>query len=58
MIEIKDAQYQLPQGIVEISSLINRDKFLEALQRIDNYETQNPIDKSLMINKPGFLIDI
>ena len=41
-----------------ISSLINQDKFKEALKRIESYETQNPNNKTLQFNKLGFLVDI
>jgi len=41
-----------------ISSLINQDKFQEALERIESYETQNLNNKTLQFNKLGFLVDI
>ena len=41
-----------------ISSLINQDKFKEALERIKSYENQNPNNKTLQFNKLGFLVDI
>lgn len=41
-----------------ISSLINQDKFQDALERIENYERQHPNDKTLQFNKLGFLVDI
>lgn len=41
-----------------ISSLINQGKFKEALERIKNYQKQNPNNKTLQFNKLGFLVDI
>jgi len=41
-----------------ISSLINQDKFKEALGEIEGFEKQNPGDKTLQFNKLAFFIDI
>jgi tetratricopeptide (TPR) repeat protein len=41
-----------------IFSLINQNKFKEALEEISSYETQNPNDNNLQFNKPCFLVDI
>lgn len=49
---------EISEEIKYISFLINQDKFQEALERIKNYETQNPNDRNLQSNKLGFLVDI
>jgi tetratricopeptide (TPR) repeat protein len=53
----KTNQY-ITEEMKYISSLINQDKFQEALERIKSYEMQNPNDKTLQFNKLGFLVDI
>ena len=62
MKKLKQSNNKTYQDIAEemkkISSLINQDKFQEALERIKSYETQNPNDKTLQFNKLGFLVDI
>lgn len=58
----KQSNNKTSQDIAEkmknISSLINQDKFQEALEEIKNYEKQNPNDNTLQFNKLGFLVDI
>lgn len=58
----KQSNNKTNQDIAEemknISSLINQDKFQEALERIRKYEEQNPNDKTLQFNKLGFWVDI
>lgn len=46
------------EEIIKISSLISQDRFKEALRRIQNFEKQNPNDKTLQFNKLSFLVDI
>ena len=62
MKKLKQSNNKTNQDIAEemekISSLINQDKFQEALGRIKSYEMQNPNDKTLQFNKLGFLVDI
>jgi hypothetical protein len=62
MKKLKQSNNKTNQYITEemkyISSLINQDKFQEALERIKSYEMQNPNDKTLQFNKLGFLVDI
>jgi len=41
-----------------ISSLISQGKLKEALERIESCEKQNPGEKTIQINKLGFLVDI
>jgi hypothetical protein len=41
-----------------ISSLITQEKFKEALERIESCEKKYPGDKTIEINKLGFLVDI
>jgi tetratricopeptide (TPR) repeat protein len=53
----KNNEY-IVEEMKNISSLINQDKFQEALERIESYERQNPNDKTLQFNKLGFLVDI
>ena len=48
----------ITEEIKHIYSLINQDKFQEALDRIKSYETQYPNDRNLQSNKLGFLVDI
>lgn len=62
MKKLKQSNNKINQDIADemksISSLINQDKFQEALERIESYETQNPNNKTLQFNKLGFLVDI
>ena len=46
------------EEMIKISSLINQDKFKEALGRIKSFEKQNPSSKTLRFNKLCFLVDI
>lgn len=62
MKKLKQSNNETNQDITEelkiISSLINQDKFQEALERIKSYETHNPNDKTLQFNKLNFFVDI
>ncbi len=62
MMKSKQSNNKTNQDIAKemesIFSLINQDKFHEALEKIKRYEEQNPNDKTLQFNKLGFLVDI
>ena len=58
----KQSKNKTEQAVAEelekISSLISQDRFKEALGRIENFEKQNPNDRTLQLDKFGFLVDI
>jgi len=54
----KTKQNVVAEEIIKISSLINQDKFKEALEKIENFEKQNPTDRTMEFNKLGFLVEI
>jgi tetratricopeptide (TPR) repeat protein len=54
----KQVMLDISEEMINISSLINQGKFKKALERIESCEKQNPGEKTIQINKLGFLVDI
>lgn len=54
----KNIIHDIEEELKGISSLIIQGQFKEALLRIENYEKQYPSDKTIHVNKSGFLVDI